>query len=202
MQISAEPAMRTLSRRRERFWNAANAVTLARIGSGPLLLVLLAFPGKSASLFFALFFLVIALTDLLDGWLARNWDMVTRVGKLMDPLADKLLVMTAMIVLVALGRVPLWAVPLVVIVLAREIGVTGLRAMASAEGVVLGASSLGKWKTGFQIAATTALLVHYPLVLPMHELGLALLVIATGLTLWSGYDYFAAYLGRGDAPHS
>jgi CDP-diacylglycerol--glycerol-3-phosphate 3-phosphatidyltransferase len=188
--------------RRERFWNAANAVTLARIGSGPLLLLLLAFPGKGSSLLFGVLFLAIALTDLLDGWLARNWDMVTRIGKLMDPLADKLLVMTAMIVLVALGRVPLWAVPLVVVVLAREIAVTGLRAMASAEGVVLGASSLGKWKTGFQIAATTALLIHYPLVLPMHELGLSLLVLATGLTLWSGYDYFAAYLGRGDAPDS
>jgi CDP-diacylglycerol--glycerol-3-phosphate 3-phosphatidyltransferase len=200
MQISADAAVRVRARRKEQFWNAANAVTVARIVSGPLLLLLLLFPGRTGSLLFGVLFLAIALTDLLDGWLARNWDMVTRVGKLMDPLADKLLVMTAMIVLVALGRVPLWAVPMIVIVLAREIGVTGLRAMASAEGVVLGASSLGKWKTGFQIAAVTALLIHYPLVLPMHQLGLALLVLATGLTLWSGYDYFAAYLGRGETP--
>jgi CDP-diacylglycerol--glycerol-3-phosphate 3-phosphatidyltransferase len=200
MQISAEPVGRVSARRRERFWNAANAVTMARIVASPLLLLMPLTPGRTGSFLFGLLFLVISLSDLLDGYLARSWNISTRIGKLLDPLADKLLVMTALIVVVAIGRVPMWALPLVVVVLGREIAVTGLRAMASAEGVVLGASSLGKWKTGFQIAAITGLLIHYPLLLPMHEVGLVLLVIATGLALWSGWDYFAAYLGRSESP--
>ena len=122
---------------------------------------------------------------------------MTRIGKLLDPLADKLLAMTALVLLVAMPeRIPLWGVPLVILILARELAVTALRAMASAEGVIVAASALGKWKTGFQIAAITALLIHYPWFgVPIHALGIALLVIATGLTVWSGVDYFAAYLG-------
>jgi CDP-diacylglycerol--glycerol-3-phosphate 3-phosphatidyltransferase len=189
------------SLRRERFWNLPNAVTLSRIAAGPFLLLLLAFQGETASAIAGVGFLAVSLTDLLDGYLARRGGEVTRIGKLLDPLADKLLVTIAFIVVVALARVPLWAVPLVVAILVREVGVTSLRAMASAEGVLLQASMLGKWKTGFQIAALTGLLIHHSFLgLPMHALGLALLVIATGLTVWSGWDYFAAYLGRGEGP--
>ncbi len=181
--------------RREVFWNAPNLVTLGRIAAGPLLLLLTLFPERRASLIGGIAFLAISLTDLLDGWLARRGGQVTHVGKLLDPLADKLLLTTALVLLVALDRIPLWGVPLVVLVLGREIAVTGLRAMASLEGVVLGASSLGKWKTGFQSAALTALIIHYAwLGLPMHALGLALFVVATALTVWSGWDYFAAFL--------
>jgi CDP-diacylglycerol--glycerol-3-phosphate 3-phosphatidyltransferase len=123
---------------------------------------------------------------------------VTRVGKLLDPLADKILTTSALVVLVALDRIPLWGVPLVVAILAREIAVTGLRAMLSLEGVVVHASRLGKWKTGFQTAALTGLILHWPVLgVPLHELGMGLLVIATALTLWSGFDYFAALL-RGE----
>jgi CDP-diacylglycerol--glycerol-3-phosphate 3-phosphatidyltransferase len=199
-QISAESpiAMRS-TRRREAFWNAANLVTVGRIVAGPSLLLLLLFRGPRASALAGFGFLAISLTDLLDGWLARRGGTVTRVGKLLDPLADKLLLMTALLLLVALDRIPLWGVPLVVLILGREIAVTGLRAMASLEGVVLAASSLGKWKTGLQTAALTALILHYPLLgLPMHALGLGLLVVATAITVWSGWDYFAAYLGDGE----
>jgi len=124
---------------------------------------------------------------------------VTRAGKLLDPLADKLLVATALVLLVAMPeRIPLWGAPLVVLILGRELAVTGLRAMASAEGTVLQAAPLGKWKTGFQTASITLLLIHYPwLGIPVHELGLGLLVLATALTVVSGYVYFASYLGRG-----
>jgi CDP-diacylglycerol--glycerol-3-phosphate 3-phosphatidyltransferase len=185
----------------ERFWNLPNTVTLARIGAGPLLLLLLASPGPAASRAAGIAFLALSLTDLLDGYLARRAGEVTRIGKLLDPLADKLLVAVALMTLIALGRIPLWAVPLATVILLREIAVTSLRAMASAEGVIVAASQLAKWKTGFQIAALTALLLHYPFLgLPAHGLGLALLVIATGLTLWSGYDYFATYLGRRPGP--
>jgi CDP-diacylglycerol--glycerol-3-phosphate 3-phosphatidyltransferase len=200
MQISAESpiSMRAL-RSREAFWNAANLVTLGRIVAGPSLLLLLVFPGRRASALAALGFLAISLTDLLDGWLARRGGTVTRIGKLLDPLADKLLLMTVLVLLVALERIPVWGVPLVVLILGREIAVTGLRAMASLEGVVLGASSLGKWKAGSQTAALVALLLHYPwLGVSMHAVGMALLLLATLLTAWSGWDYFAAYLGDGD----
>ncbi|MFQ5513411.1 MAG: CDP-diacylglycerol--glycerol-3-phosphate 3-phosphatidyltransferase [Myxococcota bacterium] len=194
--------MRPLRIPRERFWNAPNAITLGRIGASFLLLLLPLFDGLTGSRIIGFGFLAVSLTDLLDGYLARRDGTVTRIGKLLDPLADKVLVMTALVMLVATpGRIPLWAVPMVVLILAREMAVTGLRAMASSEGVVLHASSLGKWKTGFQTASLTCLLLHYPwLGLPLHALGLWLLLLATGLTLWSGYDYFAAYLGRGEGP--
>ncbi len=197
MQISADsPVALRARRRRERFWNAPNVITLGRIAAGPLVLLLVLFPGLAGSLVIGLGFLAVSLTDLLDGYLARRDGTVTRIGKLLDPLADKLLSMTAFVLLVALDRIPLWAVPLVIVILAREIAVTGLRAMASLEGVVLQASSLGKWKTGFQTAALTALILHYSwLGIPMHGLGIGLLLLATGLTVWSGWDYFAAYLG-------
>src|SRR5512145_1770829 len=101
-QISAESpiAMRS-TRRREAFWNAANLVTVGRIVAGPSLLLLLLFRGPRASALAGFGFLAISLTDLLDGWLARRGGTVTRVGKLLDPLADKLLLMTALVLLVA-----------------------------------------------------------------------------------------------------
>lgn len=196
--ISANTAPQTRPRRvRERFWNVPNTITLGRIVTGPLLLLLLVASGPSASRVGGLAFLAVSLTDFLDGYLARRAGEVTRIGKLLDPLADKLLVAIALVTLIALDRIPLWAVPLATVILLRELAVTSLQAMASAEGAVIHASFLGKWKTGFQIAALTALLLHYSFLgLPAHALGLGLLVIATGLTLWSGYDYFVAYLGR------
>lgn len=184
--------------RRERFWNAPNSITLGRIAACPLLLLLPLFPGRIGGAVFGLGFLAVSLTDLLDGYLARRGGTVTKIGKLLDPLADKLLVMTALVLLTAMDhRIPLWGVPIVLLILAREMAVTGLRAMASSEGVVLQASSLGKWKTSFQNAALTCLLVHHTWFgINLHASGMSLLVIATALTLWSGYDYFAAYLGH------
>jgi len=186
----------------ERFWNAPNAITLGRIGASSLLLLLPLFSGRAGSAVMGVGFLLVSLTDFLDGYLARRGGTVTRIGKLLDPLADKVLVMTALLMLVAVpDRIPLWGAPMAVLILAREIAVTGLRAMASSEGVLLHASSLGKWKTGFQIAALTALLIHHSWYgIPFHALGMALLVLATAITLWSGYDYFMAYLGRRENP--
>ena len=183
--------------RHERFWNLPNTVTMLRIGVVPILLFIPYARSEFASTFMAWVFIVAASSDLLDGWLARRGGEVTRIGKLLDPLADKLLAMTALVLLVAMPeRIPLWSVPLVILILARELAVTALRAMASAEGVVVAASNLGKWKTGFQIAAITALLIHHSWFgVPVHALGIGLLVVATGFTVWSGIDYFAAYLG-------
>ncbi len=180
------------------FWNLPNAITLSRIVAAPLLLVLLSEPREYWSTIFGFTFLAVSLTDLLDGYLARQYGEITRIGKLLDPLADKLLVMTALIVLVGVGRIPDWGIPLVIAILAREFAVTGLRAMAAAEGrIVIEAATLGKWKTGLQIAALTMLLIYYPLwFLPVYELGMITLIVATGVTIWSGYRYFEEYLGK------
>ena len=196
MQTSAEPTLQAgAAVPREDIWNIPNAITMSRIVLAPLVLVLLWYHGPFWSTVIGLGFLAVSLTDLLDGYLARRHATITRIGKLLDPLADKILVMTALVVLIASGRIPLWGVPLVLVILTREIAITGLRSMASAEGVVLAASALGKWKTGLQIAAITVLLVDPRLLgFPMHEIGLGLLVIACATTLWSGYQYFASYL--------
>ena len=121
---------------------------------------------------------------------------MTRVGKLLDPLADKLLVTTSLIMLVAADRIPVWAVGLVVVIVARELAVTGLRSIASSDGHVVGASWQGKLKSLVQNFSVGALLFHYQTIgLPAHESGLTLLAFATVLTLWSGYVYFADYFG-------
>lgn len=178
------------------FWNAPNAISLGRIVACPLLLVYLVYHGPLASALTGFGFLAISLTDLLDGYLARRDGTVTAAGKLLDPLADKLLVLTALILLVGSpGRIPWWGVPLVIAILARELAVTGLRAVASAEGVVIPAERLGKWKTGFQTAAITFLLIHQPILgVSSSGVGMLLLMIATALTLASGYGYFSTYL--------
>jgi CDP-diacylglycerol--glycerol-3-phosphate 3-phosphatidyltransferase len=178
----------------EPFWTAANAVTMGRIVLTPLLLLLPWFSGPFWSVVMGFGFLAVSLTDLLDGYLARRHQSITRMGKLLDPLADKLLVSTALVSLVAVERIPDWALVMVLLILFREFGVTGLRAMASSDGVIVPASPLGKWKTGFQIAAITVLLIHHPLLgVPMHWLGLLLLAIATVLTVWSGVASFSEY---------
>ncbi len=201
MLTSADSAPRAVGDVSENFWNLPNTITLLRIGLTPLLLLLPWFEGPSWSMIIGFGFLAISLTDLLDGYLARRHGTESRIGKLLDPLADKFLVMTAFVMLVAVGRIPSWALPLVIAILGREFAVTALRAMMSADGILMGASPLGKWKTGFQIAALTALLVHFPLIgLPVQELGLVLLIIATGITVWSGYEYFALYVRRHPRP--
>jgi len=197
MQISAEKTANLGGAVAENFWTLPNGITLVRILLTPLLFALPWYHGRWWSALIGLAFLVVSLTDILDGYVARSYGQETRIGKLLDPLADKLLVMTALFMLVSVGRIPPWALPLVVIILGREFAVTGLRGIASAQGIVIGASSLGKWKAGFQIAALTALLIHWPLLgLPAHEIGLVLLVIATALASISGYAYMRAYFQR------
>ena len=179
---------------RERFWNLPNTITMLRMGVVPVLLLLPMADDKGSSQLIAWCFIVGALTDLLDGWLARRGKQVTSIGKLLDPLADKLLVSTALIVLLAIGRIPIWATWMVVVIVGRELAVTGLRGIASAGGQVVAASWLGKTKAVSQNIAIGALLFHYPTVgIPAHEVGMIFLAVATALTLWSGYAYFADY---------
>ena len=184
----------------ETFWNLPNTVTMLRIAVIPVLFLIPTDWGMShsGSQVMAWAFIFAALSDILDGWLARRrgGGGVTRAGKLLDPLADKLLVSTALIMLVACGRIPTWAVGMVVVIIGRELAVTGLRSIASSDGHVVGASWQGKLKSLVQNFSVGALIFHYPTIgLPAHEVGLTALGAATALTLWSGYVYFADYVG-------
>lgn len=181
--------------------NLPNMLTLARVGAVPLLVVLLLFDRPSTSFWAAMVFALASLTDWLDGYLARKWNIVTVLGKFLDPLADKLLVMAALIMMIPMGRVPAWAV---FIILAREIIITGLRSIAAADGVVIAATPLGKYKTVFQMVAIIALLLHYDiywffgvewslLQVNMHNVGIFFFIIALVLTVWSGVDYLLKF---------
>jgi CDP-diacylglycerol--glycerol-3-phosphate 3-phosphatidyltransferase len=188
----------------EHFWNLPNTITVFRIGAVPVLLLLPLMSDKAGSQIIAWAFIVAAATDILDGWLARRGQQVTHIGKLLDPLADKLIVSTALIVLLSMGRVPAWAAWMVVVIIGRELAVTGLRGIASAGGHVMGASWLGKAKTLSQNVAIGALIFHYEtLGLPANGIGMTLLAASTALTLWSGFlyfqDYFRVRAGNGGA---
>jgi CDP-diacylglycerol--glycerol-3-phosphate 3-phosphatidyltransferase len=177
--------------------NLPNLLTLARVAAIPLLVVIMLSDTREAGFWAAALFGIAAVTDFIDGWLARKWGVVTVLGKFLDPLADKLIVMAALIMLIPFNRVPAWAVFLL---LAREIIITGLRSIASSEGIVIDASDLGKYKTIYQMAAIPGLLLHYDyywffgvqselLHVNMHNYGIALFYISLVLTLWSGFDY-------------
>jgi len=136
--------------------NLPNYLSFARILMVPILVVVLLTRVTNHELIGVLVFWVASLTDLLDGYLARRWKQVTTLGKLLDPLADKLLVAGALISLVELDLAPAW---MTFIILAREMAITGLRGIASEEGITIAAEGLGKWKLGAQIAAISCLIL-------------------------------------------
>ena len=181
--------------RSEQIWNLPNALTMLRMAVVPLMLAMPLMLTERGSTVLAWLYILAATTDVIDGWLARRGQQVTEVGKLLDPLADKMLVATSLIMLVAVGRIESWATWMVVVIVGRELAVTGLRGIASAGGTVMAATWHGKVKTLCQNVAISALLFHYStLGLPAHQIGLVLLGVATLLTLWSGYAYFAAFV--------
>jgi CDP-diacylglycerol--glycerol-3-phosphate 3-phosphatidyltransferase len=130
---------------------------------------------------------VASLTDILDGYMARKYQLITNFGKLLDPLADKLLVMGAMVMLVEKNRLPGW---MAVIILGRELAITSLRSIAGAEGVVIAASQLGRWKNVFQVSSITAIILYYHIGwVNFYILGITLFMLAVLMTIWSGVDY-------------
>ncbi|RFU71355.1 CDP-diacylglycerol--glycerol-3-phosphate 3-phosphatidyltransferase [Peribacillus saganii] len=180
--------------------NLPNKITVSRVLLIPLFLIIMMDPfswgewelaGESipaAHVYGALIFIFASATDWVDGYYARKLNLVTNLGKFLDPLADKLLVSAALILLVDLGFAPAW---IVIVILSREFAVTGLRAILAGSGEVVAANMLGKIKTWTQIVAISALLLHN---LPFEFISFPFadiaLWVALFFTVWSGWDYF------------
>lgn len=173
--------------------NVPNALATFRIALAPLMLffiieregALLSHIHYSWLDFFAAtIFLIACITDFFDGYIARNFDQVTALGKIIDPLADKMLVLAGFIGLMMIDRASGW---LVFLILTREFFITGLRVMAASDGVDIAASMMGKIKTIIQMIAIGWLLMDWPF-------GQAILIVATIITLYSGYEYTIGYV--------
>ena len=168
-----------------------NSLTLFRIAAVPVIVILLIYPNRFFAFLAAVLFSAAAITDYLDGYLARHWGLESTLGMVMDPVADKLLVSSAFIMMASHRWIPAW---MVCVIIGRELAVTGLRNIIAGEGQDISASWLGKYKTGFQIAAAIPLLIHYPYFgINVHAIGYFFLVGAVVFTLWSGVDYFIRF---------
>jgi CDP-diacylglycerol--glycerol-3-phosphate 3-phosphatidyltransferase len=193
-------------------WNLPNVLTMFRVFMIPFVLWLIYlsefYPGnpedsvaatleesKTYCWWAFLLFSLAAITDFFDGYLARRAKLVTMFGKFLDPLADKLIVMAALVGLVELGRVPSW---IVILILLRELSINGLRALAMAEGLTINVINAGKWKTAFQLFGIGCLIIHYTYPLPLlpgadtldfHLLGLFFLVVSLVFSLGSAASY-------------
>jgi CDP-diacylglycerol--glycerol-3-phosphate 3-phosphatidyltransferase len=174
--------------------NLPNLLTLFRIFLVPLLVAALV--QQNLSVFFALsVFLAAALTDLLDGYLARRWKQVTTVGTLLDPVADKLLISAALISLVEIRLLPGW---LVILIISREFAVSGLRSIAAAEGYTVKAGELGKWKMILQVVGVSLVMlsIRWPSLRP-SALAVMWAVVLAGLA--SAVDYFHKFWRKVDS---
>jgi CDP-diacylglycerol--glycerol-3-phosphate 3-phosphatidyltransferase len=176
--------------------NLPIALTLGRIVLVPLIIVFLISSSRVHVLIAALIFIAACLTDWLDGRMARQWNQVTRLGTLLDPVADKLLVAAALVSLVQVEMIPAW---IAVLIIGRELAVTGLRGVALSMGVVVPASPLGKSKTVAQYIAITILILEKGVpgdFVQFHLLSMVVLWITLGLTIVSGADYFYRFFSR------
>ncbi len=170
---------------------APNLLTLMRIALVPVLVWLLMYVGPGTSAVAAGVFLVATLSDFFDGYIARSYGSGTTLGKFLDPMADKLVVTSALIMLAAMPRFPRVPAWMVVVLVMREITVTGLRAMAAAEGQVMAAEELGKYKMVLQSMAVQALLINYVYFhVDFFAAGMFVLWIAMAVSIWSGADYY------------
>ena len=167
-----------------------NLLTLGRIAAVVIIVVLLLDEGPVAGWAAACWFFVACITDYLDGELARRYSLTTTLGKFLDPLADKLLVAGILIMLVGMQREPRVPAWLVVIVIGRDMAITGLRAIAAGEGIIVSAEELGKYKMIFQMFALHGLLIHFTyLGIDFQLAGMYFLWVSTVISLWSGAFY-------------
>lgn len=180
--------------------NLPNVLTIARILLIPVFILVFISPTPERSLAAAAVFLIAAVTDFLDGYLARRRSQVTRLGRLLDPIADKLLVLSGLILLVQFGRVAAWVA---IVIIARELAVTGVRALAASEGVILSAETTGKYKMIAQVVAILLLILDEslaPMGLNPHLAGTAVLYVALVLGLVSGWQVVVNYWRQGSNP--
>ncbi len=169
-----------------KYKNLPNHLTIARVCAIPLFIILLMMGFRVTA---TIVFLLAAFTDMLDGKIARRYNLVTNFGKLMDPLADKLLTMSAFVCMVELGDIPAW---MVIVILGREFIITGMRQVAAAEGIVIAAGWSGKIKTVCQMVAIPLIMLNnwpfslLPFPCPMDQI---MLWAALVMTIWSGAEY-------------
>jgi CDP-diacylglycerol--glycerol-3-phosphate 3-phosphatidyltransferase len=191
---------------REDAFNVPNLLTMARVAVIPLVIMLLGRGSPKDCVWAALVYSAAAITDLLDGYLARRMNVVSVLGKFLDPLADKLLVMASLVYMVPMGRIPEWAV---VLLLAREISVTSLRSIASSEGVVIAAGDDGKSKTALQMVGILALILGYPYhlsigpidmgIVDLVYVGRALVYISLVFSILSALSYLRLFAAAVEA---
>jgi len=177
---------------RQQILSLPNGVTILRIVAIPLILVLLFYLERGYQVVTALLFFGAAVTDTFDGYLARRRGLVTTLGKFLDPLADKLLIVTALIALIPAREIPVW---MVIVIVGREIAVTGLRGIAVSQDIIISASALGKYKTVFESASIFFFILDgsYSF-LSFRPIGMFFLWVALGVAVVSGVDYFRKYL--------
>jgi CDP-diacylglycerol---glycerol-3-phosphate 3-phosphatidyltransferase len=190
-------------------WTLPNLLSFFRIGIIPVLVYLLTFTDRVSAALAALLFALASVTDYFDGYFARRNRSVSDLGKILDPLADKLMVVSALIMLTAIDRpgepsVPAW---LVVVIIAREVAVTVIRGIALSEGIVMHAETLGKYKFILQAFAVVGLLVHYTYWgVDFFVAGIYFLALSAVIALWSGISYHVRFfrlrqarIGQGEA---
>ena len=170
--------------------NLPNVLTLVRILLIPVFVLLLLDPTPDRSLAAAIVFVIAAVTDLLDGYVARKTGQITKLGRLLDPIADKLLVLSALILLVQVDRV---TALVAILIIAREVAVTGLRAIAASEGMIMSAEVTGKYKMALQVVAIVLLLLEGTVVEMIGNLHLAG-IVTLYLSLILGYVSGAQYV--------
>ena len=177
------------------FWNSANTITVARIVVVPVVMALLAYESVLNCWIAAFLYIAASISDIVDGYLARKYNLVSIIGAFLDPLADKLLVIGALVMLVPLGRVPAW---MAAVLIMRDVTITALRGIAASEGLIISASKWGKYKTTFLDVSLCFLIAHHPLRLiatdgldpvDLHTVGMMFLWPAVVLSLWSGAHY-------------
>ncbi len=205
-EVAASPmSKRALRRERRRkltqdAWNLPNILTYLRVVMIPLVILLLERGTKRDAIYATLVYAAAAITDLLDGFLARKLGIVSVIGKFLDPLADKLMVMACLVWMTTIGRIQAWAV---ILLLAREISITALRAIASSEGFVISASDSGKQKTALQMIGILLLILAYPYhlrllgidlgVVDLVLVGRALVFLSLVMSFLSAAEYVALF---------
>jgi len=178
-----------------------NLITAFRIALVPVLVLVLQHPGPGAAVLAAFTFFLACWSDFFDGYLARRHGITSTLGKLLDPLADKLIVISALVMLAAMPRTPRVPAWMVVLIVGRELAVTGLRAVALSEGIVLGAEELGKYKMILQMLALHGLLLHYAFLgVDFFAGGMYFLWPSLVLSVWSGVDYHVRVIRRAFLP--